>query len=62
LLLNASNPLKSDDSEERIQGKERKNKAQIQGKARKIQESKDFANFQPPAGRRRALIAAEPYT
>jgi hypothetical protein len=33
-LLNAGNPLKSQDSEERIPGKERKNKTQIQGKAR----------------------------
>jgi hypothetical protein len=33
-LLNAGNPLKSQDSEERILGKERKNKTQIQGKAR----------------------------
>jgi hypothetical protein len=32
--LNAGNPLKSQDSEERILGKERKNKTQIQGKAR----------------------------
>jgi hypothetical protein len=42
-LLNAGNPLKSQDSEERILGKERKNKTQnktqIQGKARNGKEN-----------------------
>jgi hypothetical protein len=44
--------LKSDDSEERIQGKERKNKAQIQGKGKENPRKQRFCKFPAalPAG------------
>jgi hypothetical protein len=51
-LLSARNPLKSHESEERIQGKARKNKAQLRRKARKIQEKQRICKF--PAAHRAA--------
>jgi hypothetical protein len=56
--LNARNPLKSRDSEERSQGKERKNKGPETRKTRKIQQKKEFAKSEP-AARRHLLITVQ---
>ena len=60
LVLNANNPLKSHDSEERTQGKTKKNKQRKATDLRKNKENlgesrkQEFQNSKPPADGRRA--------